>query len=120
MRRLNIMWLHSHLTLPVGATNYVMVIIRELLKEHSVTLYVQKSTPEFEQLFKNAGINVITLSNYSTGDILFWLNFSKQTKKEINFLRSEVKNYDLVISSIFPMNVIANSLPLPHLQFCFQ
>jgi len=114
------MWLHSHLTLPGGGTYYILEVMRELLKNNSVSLYVQKSTPEFEQLFKNAGINVITLSKYSTGDILFWLNFSRQIKKEISVLKKEVRNYDLVISSMFPMNIIANSLPLPHLQVCLQ
>jgi len=114
------MWLHSHVTLPGGGTYYILEVTRELLKNNDVVLYVQKSTPEFEQLFKNAGINVITLSKYSTGDILFWLNFSRQIKKEISVLKREVRNYDLVISSMFPMNIIANSLELPHLQLCLQ
>ena len=114
------MWLHSHLTLPVGATNYILQVIRELSRNNTVGLYVQKSTPEFEQLYKNAGIEIITLSKYSTGDMLFWLNFSGQIKKEVQILKSQVKDYDLVISSMFPMNVIASSLNLPHLQFCFQ
>src|SRR5882724_3707441 len=120
MKKLKIMWLHSHITLPVGATYYILEVMRQLIKNNSVSLYVQKSTPEFEQLFQNTGINVITLSKHSTGDILFWFNFSRQLKKEITVLKSEAKNYDLVISSIFPMNIIANSLSLPHLQFCFQ
>ena len=120
MKNLRIMWLHSHLTLPVGATNYILQVIRELSRNNTVGLYVQKSTPEFEQLYKNAGIEIITLSKYSTGDMLFWLNFSGQIKKEVQILKSQVKDYDLVISSMFPMNVIASSLNLPHLQFCFQ
>ena len=120
MKKLRIMWLHSHLTLPVGATYYILEVMRQLIKNNSVSVYVQKSTPEFERLFKEAGMNVITLSKRSTGDILFWLNFSKQIKKEVVFLKNQANDYDLVISSIFPMNVIANSLPLPHLQFCFQ
>lgn len=120
MKKIRIMWLHSHLTLPSGATNYIIQVLREFQKVHSVTMYVQKSTPEFVQLYKNAGIEVITLSKYSTGDIPFWLSFSGQIKKEKQFLKGEAKNYDLVISSMFPMNVIASSLELPHLQFCFQ
>src|SRR6266498_2007472 len=120
MKRLRIMWLHSHLTLPSGATNYILEVLRELQKNHSVTVYVQKSTPEFVQLYRNAGIEVISLSKYSTGDILFWLSFSRQIKKEIQFLKGEAKNYNLVVSSMYPMNVIASSLELPHIQFCFQ
>jgi glycosyltransferase involved in cell wall biosynthesis len=120
MKKLKILWLHSHLTLPGGGTYYILEVMRELSKNNSIKLYVQKSTREFEQLFKSAGIDVSTLSKYSTGDILFWLNFSRQIKKEISVLKREVKNSDLVISSMFPMNIIANSLPLPHLQLCLQ
>lgn len=120
MKKLNIMWLHSHLSFPSGGTKYILGTIRELSKNHNVDLYVQKTTPQFEQLFKKDGINIITMSKYSTGDVLFWINFSKQIKNEIEFLKNQAKNYDVVISSMFPMNIVSNSLNLPHLQICFQ
>lgn len=120
MKKLKIMWLHSHLSIPGGGTKYVLEVIRELSKNHSMDLYVQKATPQFEQSFKKAGINITTMSKYSTSDILFWLNFSRHIKNQINFLQNQAKNYDVVISSMFPMNIIANSLNLPHLQSCFQ
>ena len=80
MKKLNIMWLHSHLSFPSGGTKYILGTIRELSKNHNVDLYVQKTTPQFEQLFKKNGINIITMGKYSTGDVLFWINFSKQIK----------------------------------------
>jgi glycosyltransferase involved in cell wall biosynthesis len=120
MKKLKIMWLHSHLSIPSGGTKYILEVIRELSKNHSVDLYVQKATPQFEQLFKKAGINITTMSKYSTSDVLFWFNFSRHIKNQINFLQNQAKNYDVVISSMFPMNIIANSLNLPHLQSCFQ
>ena len=120
MKKLKIMWLHSHLSIPSGGTKYVLEVIRELSKNHHVDLYVQKATPQFEQSFKKAGINITTMSKYSTSDVLFWLNFSRHIKNQINFLQNQAKNYDVVISSMFPMNIIANSLNLPHLQSCFQ
>ena len=120
MKKLRIMWLHSHLSLPGGGVKYVLEVIRELSKNHDVDLYVQKALPQFEKQFKDAGINLTIMSKYSTSDILFWLNFSRQIKNEINFLKNQAKNYDVVISSMFPMNIISNSLNLPHLQICFQ
>ena len=120
MKKLKIMWLHSHLSFPSGGTKYVLKTINELSKNHNIDLYVQKTTPQFEQLFKKDGINITTMGKYSTGDILFWLNFSRQIKNEIKFLKNRAKNYDVVVSSMFPMNFIANSLNLPHLQSCFQ
>ena len=120
MKKLKIMWLHSHFSLPSGGVKYVLEAIRELSKNHDVDLYVQKALPKFEKQFKDAGINITIMSRHSTGDVFFWLNFSRQINKEIEFLKNRVKNYDLVISSIFPMNIEANSLNLPHLQSCFQ
>ena len=120
MKKLRIMWLHSHLSLPGGGVKYVLEVIRELSKNHDVDLYVQKALPQFEKQFKDAGINLLTMSKYSTSDILFWFNFSRQIKNEIKFLKNQAKNYDVVISSMFPMNIVANSLNLPHLQSCFQ
>lgn len=120
MKKLRIMWLHSHLTLPSGGTKYVLQGIQELSKNHSVDLFVQKASPEYEQLFKKSGINITILSKFSTGDFLFWMNFSKQLKKEISFLKNKSQNYDFVISSMFPMNVVAVELGLPNLQSCFQ
>ena len=120
MKKLRIMWLHSHLSLPGGGVKYVLEVIRELSKNHDVDLYIQKALPQFEKQFKDAGINLTTMSKYSTSDILFWLNFSRQIKNEIKFLKNQAKNYDVVISSMFPMNIISNSLNLPHLQICFQ
>ncbi len=120
MKKLRIMWLHSHLTLPSGGTKYVLQGIQELSKNHSVDLFVQKASPEYEQLFKKSGINITIMNTRSTGDLIFWLNFKKQIKNETLFLQNLVQNYDLVISSMFPMNVIASKLNLPHLQSCFQ
>ena len=120
MKKLRIMWLHSHLSLPSGGTKYVLEGIRELSKNHNVDLYVQKTTPQFEQLFKKAGINITAMNKYSTGDVLFWVNFSRQIKNELKFLKNQAKSYDVVVSSMFPMNVEANALGLPHLQSCFQ
>ena len=120
MQKLRIMWLHSHITLPSGGTKYVLQGIKELKKHHSVDFYVQKTLPEYKKMFTDAGIDITVLSQYSTGDLKFWLNFSNQIKKEIKFLQARSQKYDLVISSMFPMNVIASELNLPHLQSCFQ
>lgn len=120
MKKLRIMWLHSHLTLPSGGTKYVLQGIQELSKNHSVDLFVQKASLEYEEIFKKSGVNITILSNRSTGDLTFWLNFSKQIKKETQYLKNLAQNYDLVVSSMFPMNVIASNIHLPHLQSCFQ
>jgi len=120
MKKLRILWLHSGLYLSGGGTRYVSEAIQELSKHHHVELYVQKALPKYIKEYKNSGISVNVLDKYSTGDFFFWINFKNQIKNEIKFLKTIEKNFDIVISSMFPMNVIANSLNLPHLQSCFQ
>lgn len=120
MKKLKIMWLFSHLTYSGGGTRFIFEAIRELSKNHYVKLYVQKSSSSMVKQFNGASIEVVTMSNASTGDAKFWLNFSSQIKKETNFLKNEAKNFDVVVSSMFPMNIEANALGLPHLQSCFQ
>jgi len=120
MKKLRILWLHPALYLSGGGTRYVSEAIQELSKRHNVELYVQKALPKYIKQYKTAGISVNVLSKYSTGDVFFWINFKNQIKNEIKFLKTIEKNFDIVISSMFPMNVVANSLNLPHLQSCFQ
>jgi len=114
------MWLASHLSHEFGATKFVFETISNLSKKHVVDLYVQKSSIELQKKFENIPIKIKNLNKYSTGDILFWLNFKKQINKEIKFLKSIFQNYDVVVSSMFPMNILGNSIGLPHLQYCFE
>ena len=116
---MKLMWLHSHLSFWGGGTKFVYQVIEELTKNNTVDLFVQKSSPEILQKFQKI-CKVDTLSGLSTGDKLFWLNFEKQILKETSLLKNVSKDYDIVISSMFPMNVHANNLEIPHIQYCFE
>lgn len=121
MKKLRIMWLLPHLTYWNGGTKFVFETIKELSKNHEISLYIQKSTsPEITQRFRQIPIKVTILSKWSTGDIQFWLNFNRQLKKEISYLKRESGKYDLVISAVFPMNIVGNAIGLPHIQYCFE
>lgn len=120
MRKLRIMWLHSHISHQGGGTKYILGVIKELSKNHKVDLYLQKGLSDIVKQFTDASINVTVMDKNSTGDLKFWLIFNRQINKEIELLRNLANNYDLVISSMFPMNIVANALGLPHIQCCFQ
>ena len=117
---MKILWLHSHLSYWGGGTKFIYYVINELTKKHTVDLYVQKSSSNITKKFEQIPMKVTTLSKSSTGDIRFWFNFKKQIQKEINLLKDLKKNYDIIISSMFPMNIIANSVRLPHIQYIFE
>jgi len=120
MKKLQILWLHSHLSNWGGGTKFVYNVTKELSKNHNVSIFVQKSSNEIIKEFEKIPIPVKTLSNSSTGDFSFWINFEKQIKKEIMVLKDKANEFDIVISSMFPMNVIGNSIMIPHIQYCFE
>jgi len=115
-----IMWLHSHITNASGSSKFLYNVLKNLSKFFEITLFVQKPITFLNSEFKKLPIDIVTLSNCSTSDLNFWLNFSSEIKKQKLFLKDKSINYDLVISSFFPMNLIAQNLELKHLQFCFQ
>lgn len=117
---MKILFLYSHLTVRSGGSRYILEIVDKLSQNHEVTLYVQKASDEMKKIFSDRNINIKTLGKYSTDDLIFWIQFKKLIRNQIHFLERESKNYDVVISSMFPMNIIANSLNIPHIQNCFQ
>lgn len=119
-KKLRIMFLASHLTNSSGGTKFVFLLAKELSKNHDLTLFLQKPPTFFKKELEDAGINVKVLSDCSTGDLKFWLTFSNQIKNQIKYMKNESNFFDVVISVIFPMNIIANSINLPHVQHCFQ
>jgi len=117
---LKIMWLHSHVTNASGSSKFLYNILKQLSLKYEITLFVQKPISFLNDDFEKLPVRIITLGNSSTSDLKFWLNFSSKIKNQKIFLKNQSKNFDLVISTFFPMNVIANELGLKHLQFCFQ
>jgi len=117
---LKIMWLHSHITNASGSSKFLNNILKQLSSKYEITLFVQKPITFLTEEFENLPIKIISLGNSSTSDLKFWLNFSSETNKQKIFLKNQTHNFDVVISSFFPMNLMANELKLNHLQFCFQ
>lgn len=115
------MWLMPHLTYWNGGTKFVFETIKELSKRHQIDLFIQKAgSNEIIKSFNQIPVTVTVLSKLSTGDALFWLNFNRQLKKEISHLKKIASEYDLVISAVFPMNIVGNAIGLPHIQYCFE
>lgn len=116
---IKIMWLHSHVTNASGSSKFLYNVLKELSTKFEITLFVQKAISVYDN-FEKLPIKIVVMSDCSTSDLKFWFNFSSETKKQKNILKKTSSNFDLVISSFFPMNFIAQDLKIKHLQFCFQ
>jgi len=115
-----IMWLHSHITNASGSSKFLYNILKQLSTKYKITLFLQKPITFLNDEFKKLPIEIIIISNYSTTDWKFWLNFSSEIEKQKSVLKNYHDNFDLIISSFFPMNILATDLNLKHIQFCFQ
>ena len=117
---MRILWLVPHLTYEFGATKFIFTVISNLTKNHTVDLYVQKSSDMLKKKFQDIPVTITDLDKYSTGDIQFWFNFKNQINNDVKLLKNIAHKYDVVISTMFPMNIVGNSLGIPHVQYCFE
>jgi len=113
-------WLHPHFQYWMGGTKFIFEVARRLRKEMDLTLFVLTADRGIRELFEKEGLEVIPVSFTSTHSLLFWSLFPYWTKRSIDRLKDEVKDYDLLISSMFPMNWIAFHFPKVHVQYCFE
>jgi len=113
-------WLHPHFQYWMGGTKFIFEVTRRLRKEVNLTLFVLTADPEIKRLFEREGLTVVSVSAKSTHSLLFWSLFPYWTKRCIGRLKNEVMGYDLLISSMFPMNWMVLHFPKVHIQYCFE
>lgn len=114
-------WLHSHLCYWTGGTKYILAVARQLNKEYSTTLFVENYDEKIRAEFEKNGIRIVKTAPVSSNRILYWLFFPIILLWEIAFLRRRLPKYEKIISSMFPMNIIANTISRErHIQFIFE
>lgn len=115
-----ILWLHSHFLYWMGGTKLVFQIMSHLNKEIKITAAVEDFSEIAEENYKKAGIELIKTTGISSTSPLYWLNLEKYIKLNIEILQKYVDDETIVISSMFPMNVVGNALTKNHFQYLFE
>ena len=115
-----IAWLHTHFLLNTGGTRYVHEVISRLAKEYSITVFVEKSNPEWKEKFSSSGIKVVEILPLSSNSPFYWLLFPYWLRRDLAFLKTAIQGFDLVVTSMFPMNWLSTQLDRATVQICFE
>jgi len=104
----------------MGGTKYIFEVLKRLNKEYDITVIVENATPYAKGLYKTAGIRLINLGKLSTNSLFYWLTFPYQLIRTLLQVRPYIHPDGLVVSSMFPMNIIAVLISRKPLQLCFE
>jgi glycosyltransferase involved in cell wall biosynthesis len=117
-----ILWLHSHFLNWTGGHQYVYEVIKRLRGSYDIRLIASAASAQAEQKFAEIAVNLRKVNVRSTNSAAFWLTLPVQIQRERNrILRTtSPKAVRATISSMFPMNVVAEQLEAPHVQLCWE
>lgn len=120
---MKIAWFHSHLlNTNSGGTRFVIDYAIGLKEKfhHEVTIFCDCASSEVIRRFNNAGISVIQTDKYSTNNFFYWLTLLRRVKKKRKKLQYVEKDFDRLINSLFPMNVLVAEFKVPKVQMCYE
>jgi len=122
----NIVWIHSHFLYWMGGTKYIYEVVKRLSKKHNVLVIVERTNSLVVKQYRELGVPLITLNSATSIHPYYWLGLPffiprrvLQIKKILVERGLESSNTTLV-SSMFPMNAVANQLDYQHVQLCYE
>ena len=118
--KIKIAWLHTHFLLNTGGTRYVHEVVSRLKKDFDITIFVEKSNSDWKDKFRSDGIEVVELLPISSNSPIYWLFFPFWLKSSLEKIRERTHGFDIVVTSMFPMNWISTQLGKPTVQICFE
>ncbi len=122
----NIVWIHSHFLFWMGGTKYVYEVVKRLAKKHRVIVIVEAANPLAYQQYHQIGVELISLDALTSTSFLYWVALPWFIERRVTQINRIIKAHHFlapdttIISSMFPMNVIANKLGFRHLQLCYE
>jgi len=119
-KKTKVAWLYTHLLFRTGGTRFVLEVTRRLQESCDVDVIVEKASPEIKKEFSQYGIEVRETGLLTSTSMIYWLFFPLMLWINEKRVRRETKDADVVISGMFPMNVVAAGLNKPTIQNCWE
>lgn len=119
-KKIKIAWLHTHIQNQTGGSRYIFEVTKRLNQKYPLTLFVEKINPSWRHQFEKENIEVISYLPISSDSPFYWLFLPIILPFTYFKLRSQINQSDLIISSMFPQNILANSFSIPQIQICFE
>src|SRR5262245_59671774 len=121
MRSLRIAWFHSHLLhINSGGTRFVLDYSEGLHRYHGhdVTIFCDVACAEAARQIRVAGIRLVELDRSSTNSPIYWLTLPYRIRRKRRELKEMMRDQDVIVNSMFPMNWLVCEYALPKLQIC--
>jgi glycosyltransferase involved in cell wall biosynthesis len=118
--KLRIFWLHPHFLNWMGGHEYVYEITSRLNKDFEVIVVADAFSAVALKKFSNIKIKTITLSGLSTNNPFYWLLLPMFAVRDCIKLRQICQPKDMIISSMFPMNLVAMLTSNKFIQLCYE
>jgi glycosyltransferase involved in cell wall biosynthesis len=115
-----IVWLYPKLEKWMGGTKYVFECSKKLSKNYDLIVICQKGTELVLNEFKKENIVVVNLTSYSFTDPIFWVAPKLFIKRDVKKIKKIIGEEAIIISSMFPMNIIASKFTNKHVQIIYE
>lgn len=122
IKRPKIIWLHSHFLYWMGGTKFVYEVIKNLKKDFEIHIIVENATKTAIKKYRNIGVKITSLDKLTSTSPIYWATFPWQIFDDYLKLKNILafKNCDLVVTSMFPMNLFPLIFKKKHVQYCFE
>lgn len=115
-----IVWLHPKLDKPMGGANFVLFAARQLKQVVDVLVITQQTAPAMRDKFEEFGVDLKSLDSPTFSDRRFWLSYQHCINQDVRAIRELITPGDVVISSMYPMNVIARRAGHHDIQILYE
>jgi glycosyltransferase involved in cell wall biosynthesis len=117
-----ILWLHSHFLNWTGGHQYVYEVVKRLCTWYDVALAASAASGVARGKLAEIDVDLQLLNVRSTNSAAFWLTLPFQLRQEAARVRGSIHTGSLraIVSSMFPMNVLAEGFDAPHIYVCWE
>ena len=117
---MKIAWLHSNFHLWTGGNKFVFEVTKRLRRFCKVDVFVQTADEKIRDIFLKEGIGFRSIGKSSTYSPFFWLLLPLHIRRDVKILVRELERYDMIVASMFPMNLVAQKIGKRYIQYCFE
>lgn len=117
-----IVWMHSHFLYWMGGTKFVFQVIKDLKNDFDIQVVVENTSDLAIKNYREIGVKVVSLNKLTSTSPVYWATFPFQLLDDYLKLKkiSAFQKCDLVVTSMFPMNVFPILFGKRHVQYCFE
>jgi len=115
-----IVWLYPKLTSWMGGQRFVFEVCKRLNQKYEVVVVGQQVDQDVRSAYEAEGITITNMDVPTFTDLRFWGRFRASIARDGNSLRSALRQGDVVITSMFPMNCVAAAAGVPFVQVAYE